>query len=166
MRILFGLCTCTPQELQHVCRSSGAACDGPFAPSFCALSTSSMGPTEITFPNYIFVFGHAYRNNTEGSVESTPSVPGELLEETRQRLDWIQASDMPQWWSKECLVQELEKRPDAGYLPLPSLGRVHMKELKEGAFRRFWIPGMHQTVIWIGHGRPSQNSQWERPGRH
>ena len=71
---------------------------------------------------------------------------------------------MPQWRSEECLVEAKERREAEGKDPLPSLGQVHIKPLTQGVLRKFWIEGVHQTMVWVGHGRSSvaAQSRWQR----
>ena len=118
----------------------------------------------ITFPNFIIVFGHAWLKE-QGWSEALPPVPTQLFDNTLMTVDWIEEQDMPQWRSMETLVRENQNRQRMGQNTLPSMGRVHMKALREGALKKFWLPGLHQTIVWLGHGQPSLNAWWEREMR-
>ena len=42
--------------------------------------------------------------------------------------------------------------------PLPELGKVCQKELTRLAFPTHWKEGIHQNIVFVGHGRTSQSS--------
>ena len=43
--------------------------------------------------------------------------------------------------------------------PLPNLGKVASKRLRQEHFDQFWVEGIHQNVIFVGQSQPSANSR-------
>ena len=43
--------------------------------------------------------------------------------------------------------------------PLPNLGKVASKRLKQEAFDKFWTEGIHANLIFVGQSLPSANSR-------
>ncbi len=61
---------------------------------------------------------------------------------------------------RSCMV-----RRDLDVPPLPPLGQLKQKKLNEHIFDQHWRHGIHQNVIWIGHGRPSNLSKQNSASR-
>ncbi len=49
-------------------------------------------------------------------------------------------------------------RRDLGMPPLPPLGKVAQKKMQDRTLEQHWKHGIHQNIVWIGHGRPSYHS--------
>ena len=85
----------------------------------------------------------------EDARQELPQDPAEVLRNehvARKRKAWL---------------KEVGLVPPLVPAPLPSLGKVASKRLKEEHLDKCWKEGVHQNMIFVGQSQPSSNSRAE-----
>ena len=85
----------------------------------------------------------------EDARRELPQDPAEVLRNehvARKRKAWL---------------REVGVAPPLVPAPLPSLGKVASKRLKEEHLDKCWKEGVHQNMIFVGQSQPSSNSRAE-----
>ena len=62
---------------------------------------------------------------------------------------------------KAHLMEGIDPEENSCYLPppLPNLGKVASKRLKQEHFDKFWAEGIHLNMIFVGQSLPSANAR-------
>ena len=96
----------------------------------------------------------------EDERQELPADPYEALRNeylTRKRKAWL---------------REVGAAPPLVPAPLPSLGKVASKRLRQEQFDKYWFEGIHLNMIFVGQSQPSANSRanrtriWKQKGKN
>ena len=170
VRFLCGLFDIPPEQLAALGRSCGASCTCPVGVVFRAgpaLFGGIVEGTRVMHPNYVLPIGpcdvRIADYNTDSAGRPSKNDPQWLPDWMHRTSDsiisrrWVPAKYMPKWEDDPDRSSGVRRK--LGLAALPPIGKVIQKELNEKTFSTHWCEGIHQNVVFVGHGRQSRASK-------
>ena len=175
VRFLCGLFDVAPEQFSDLCRSCGASYKCPIGVPFRAwpaLFGGVKSGTRVMHPNYMVPIGPSdvriadYQFDSAGKPtdEEPPWLPDWMLRTCQSLIvrRWVTTKCMPRWEEDHDRSSGIRRR--LGLQALLPIGKIVQKMLYPKTFEAHWRAGVHQNIIFLGHGRQSQNSKrrWEK----